>query len=58
MSTATVEASALAAAAYVIYVRQETVTSMWRRLRKHPVGLLALGAVTGAAVAHLWIENT
>ena len=55
--TACFEAIALAALAAHVVLTQTTVTSHWRRVAGSTEGLLLLGAVTGAAIAHLWIDN-
>lgn len=54
---ACIEAGLLVALAARVIVTQDTITSHWRRLASSPEGLLTLGAVTGAAIAHLWIDN-
>lgn len=58
MTTATVEGVILVIAGVAVLVRQETLTSVHGRLRTHPAGLIALGALTGAAIVHLWLEET
>ena len=54
---ACVEAGLLLALAARVVLTQQTITAHWRRASTEPLGLLALGAVTGAAIAHLWIDN-
>ena len=56
-TTATLEAVCLCGLATIVYVRQETITSMWMRARRHPLGLLTGGALTGIGVAHIWMED-
>lgn len=56
--TATLEGVLLLGAGAVVLWRQETITSIHRRLRRHPAGIITLGALTGAALVHLWLEET
>lgn len=57
MRPARIEGFCLAALAAYVVSTDTTITQLWRRLRRHPVGLLALGAASGAALVHLWLED-
>jgi hypothetical protein len=52
------EASVLVTVAAVLVALDETITGVFRRVRRHPVGLLVLAAGTGAAIGHLWLDDT
>lgn len=53
-----VEATVLVTAAVALVAVDETLTGLFRRLRRHPVGLLVLAALTGAAIGHLWLDDS
>lgn len=51
------EASLLVTTAAVLVALDETITGLFREVRRHPVGLLVLAAATGAAIGHLWLDQ-
>ena len=52
-----IEAALLVGVAAYITYRQETITAVVHRTRERDAGLTVLGALAGAALAHLILEE-
>ena len=53
-----VEAAGLIAVAVVLVVSGRTLSGWHHLVKQHPVGLVALSAVTGAVIGHLWLDSS